>query len=197
MNQKLTDIASKVRFDIVDMVYKAKDGHPGPSLSSVDLLVCLYFECMNIDPADPENPNRDRFILSKGHGCPALYATLAERGYFPLSWLPTLRSFGSHLQGHPSITTVGVDMVTGSLGNGLPIGSGMAIAGMRTGRDYYTYVITGDGELNEGVAWEGVIVAAQHKLDNLIVFVDNNGHQSGGHCSDVSGIEPIADKFAA
>lgn len=193
--ENLQDMARKIRFCVVDTIYKAKDGHPGPSLGAADIITALYFSIMNVNPKDPDNPDRDRFIISKGHACPSLYAALAKKGYFDESIMPTLRSYGSILQGHPCIETPGVDMTSGSLGNGVSIGLGMEIGRQRKGQKYYTYVLTGDGELNEGVAWEGIMAAAQNRAENLIVFVDNNGHQSGGHCCEISGIEPLACKF--
>jgi transketolase len=195
--EQLNDMARQIRFCIVDTIYKAKDGHPGPSLGSVDIITALYFSIMNVNPNNPDDPDRDRFIISKGHACPALYAALAKKGYYDEAIMPSLRSCDSILQGHPCIETPGVDMTSGSLGNGISIGLGMEIGRQRTGRNFYTYVLTGDGELNEGVMWEGIIAAAQNMAENLIVFVDNNGHQSGGHCCDISGIEPLADKFRA
>jgi len=197
MNHNLLAKAKEIRFCVVDMIYKAGDGHPGPSLGVVDIITALYFHEMNIDPKEPNNPERDRFIISKGHACPAFYAALAKRGYFSEEILPTLRQYNSILQGHPSVNTPGVDAVSGSLGNGISIGLGMEIARQRFGKQYYTYVLMGDGEMNEGVAWEGVIAAANHKAANLIVFVDNNGYQSGGTCGFVSGIEPFEAKFEA
>jgi transketolase len=154
-------------------------------------VTALYFHCMRVDPATPEWPARDRFILSKGHGCPAYYAALARRGFFPVEWLPTLRKLGSPLQGHPVMKkTPGVDMTTGSLGHGIPIGAGMAAAGRVAGLDYLVYVIVGDGELNEGIVWEAVQSAAHMRLGRLIAFVDCNGWQSGGLVKDVSGLTP-------
>jgi len=197
MGYDLSAKAREIRFGVVDTIYKAGDGHPGPSLGVVDIITALYFSEMNIDPRNPADPDRDRFIISKGHACPALYVALAKRGYFSEKLLPALRCFDSILQGHPSICTPGIDTTSGSLGNGIPIGLGMEIARQRFNKHYYTYVLTGDGEMNEGVAWEGIIAAAKNKAENLIVFVDNNGHQSGGHCADVSGIEPFDTKFEA
>lgn len=194
--EQLQDIARHIRFGVVDTIYKAKDGHPGPSLSVADIVTALYFSVMNVNPDNPEDPERDRFILSKGHACPVQYVALAKLGYFNKSELPTLRSINSILQGHPCIDTVGIDMTSGSLGNGISIGLGMEIARQRLGKEYYTYIVVGDGELNEGVAWEGIIAAKMNKAENLIVFVDNNGHQSGGHVSEISGIEPFEDKFS-
>lgn len=191
----LKKMADEVRFAVVDTIYKAKDGHPGPALGAADIITALYFSEMNVDPQNPEDPDRDRFILSKGHACPAHYAALAKRGYFSEELLPTLRYLDSELQGHPCIHTRGVDMTSGSLGNGISIGLGMEIGRRLQGKTFYTYVITGDGELNEGVCWEGIMAAKQNHAENLIVFIDNNGHQSGGHVSEISGIEPLADKF--
>lgn len=196
--KKLQEIARSLRFDVVDMVYKAKDGHPGPALGIAEIITALYFSEMNIDPSNPKDPRRDRLILSKGHACPILYAALAERGFFSKELYPTLRSCDSILQGHPCMKkTVGIDMTSGSLGNGVAIGVGMELARQRTNGKWYTYVITGDGELNEGVIWEGALVGANRKAENLIVFVDENFHQSGGHTYDVSGITPIAEKWRA
>lgn len=198
MDSKITqlqDIARQIRFGVVDAIYKAKDGHPAPSLGVVDIITALFFSEMNIDPQNPNDPDRDRFILSKGHACPAYYAALAKRGYFEEKELSTLRFLDSNLQGHPCVHTVGVDMTSGSLGNGISIGLGMEIGRRLQGKSYYTYVVTGDGELNEGVCWEGVMAAKQNRAENLIVFVDNNGHQSGGHVSEISGIEPLGVKF--
>ncbi|NLF27608.1 MAG: transketolase [Clostridiales bacterium] len=192
---QLEDMARQIRFGVVDTIYRAKDGHPGPALGVVDIIAALYFSEMNVDPKRPKDPDRDRFILSKGHACPAHYVALSKRGYFDEAELPTLRFLNSNLQGHPCVQTAGVDMTTGSLGNGISIGLGMEIARRLQGKSFYTYVVTGDGELNEGVCWEGIMAAKHNGAENLIVFVDNNGHQSGGHISEISGIEPLADKF--
>ena len=195
---KLVDTARLLRRDVVDTVYRAKDGHPSPALSIADIVSALFFKILRLDPQNPQWEDRDRFILSKGHACPVLYAALARRGYFSLDELPGLRSLGSCLQGHPCMRkTPGIDMTSGSLGNGVSIGVGMALAGKYLEKDFYTYVITGDGELEEGIIWEAAMSAAKHKLDNLIVFVDNNGLQSGGKIGDVSGILPILDKWQA
>jgi transketolase len=194
----LDNISKEIRFDVVDMVYKTKDGHPGPALGIADIVTALYFSEMNIDPGNPDKPDRDRLILSKGHACPVIYATLGRLGFFPRDILPTLRTCGSILQGHPCMKkTKGIDMTSGSLGNGISIGVGMEIARQRAGGKWYTYVITGDGELNEGVIWEGALAAVQNKCENLIVFIDFNNNQSGGHTDDVSGINPIAEKWRA
>jgi transketolase len=185
----LTQKARMLRRDIFSMVHYGGDGHPGPALSATDLIAALYFHVLRVDPKNPEWPARDRFILSKGHACPAYYAALARRGFFPVEWLPTLRRLGSPLQGHPVMKkTPGVDMTTGSLGHGIPIGAGMAAAGRLMKLDYYVYVITGDGELNEGIVWEAAQSATHMKLGHLIAFVDNNGWQSGGYIKDVSGL---------
>lgn len=195
---KLVDMARLLRRDVVDTVYKAKDGHPSPALSCADIVAALFFDVLKLDPQNPRWEDRDRFILSKGHACPVLYAALARRGYFPREELAGLRSLGSCLQGHPCMRkTPGIDMTSGSLGNGVSIGVGMALAAKYLGKDFTTYVITGDGELEEGIIWEAAMAAAKHKLDNLIVFIDNNGLQSGGKIGDVSGILPILDKWQA
>jgi transketolase len=194
----LNNQARLLRRDVVNTVYLAKDGHPSPALSCADIVAALFFKVLNIDPANPKWPQRDRFVLSKGHACPVLYAALARRGYFSRDELPGLRSLGSKLQGHPCMRkTVGIDMTSGSLGNGVSIGVGMAIAGKYQKQDYYTYVITGDGELGEGIVWEGAMSAAKHKLGKLIVFVDNNGLQSGGRVEEVGGVTPILEKWQA
>ena len=193
---KLDAIAKTLRKDIVTMIYKAGDGHPAPSLSVVDIVTALYFYIMRIDPSRPNWPERDRLILSKGHACPAMYAALARKGYFPLNELPRLRSLNSKLQGHPDMNkTPGVDFTSGSLGNGISVGLGMALAGKLKGCDYYTYVITGDGELQEGIVWEAMMAARHYRLGNLVVFVDNNGMQSGGKIENISGLYPIAPKW--
>jgi transketolase len=194
----LAEKARMLRRDIFSMIHHSGDGHPGAALSMTDLIAALYFHFMRVDPKNPDWPERDRFILSKGHGCPAYYAALARRGFFPLEWLPTLRQLGSPLQGHPVMKkTPGVDMTTGSLGHGIPIGAGMAAAGRLAKLDYFVYVITGDGELNEGIVWEAAQSAAHMRLGRLIAFVDNNGWQSGGRVKDVSGLSNIAQAFAA
>jgi transketolase len=194
----LTARARQLRRDVFTMIHQCGDGHPGAALSIVDLLVALYFHVLRVDPQNPEWPARDRFILSKGHGCPAYYAALARRGFFPPEWLPTLRKLGSALQGHPVMNkTPGVDMTTGSLGHGISLGAGMTAAGRLAKLDYFVYVITGDGELNEGIVWEAAQSAAHMKLGRLIAFVDNNGWQSGGVIQDVSGLKNLSAPFAA
>ncbi|MGB8227266.1 MAG: transketolase [Sedimentisphaerales bacterium] len=194
----LEEIARLIRIDVVTMIYKAGDGHPGPALSATDLITALYFHIMNVDPKNPGWENRDRFILSKGHGCPALYAALARKGYFSRSELVGLRSLESFLQGHPDMNkTPGIDSTSGSLGNGVAIGLGMTLAGRYFGRDYFTYVITGDGEIEEGIVWEAAMSAKKYKAGKLIVLVDNNGIQSSGSVEMVSGLNPILPKWEA
>ena len=175
MGADLKAIAKQLRRDIIEETAAAGSGHPGGSLSAADILAVLYFDKMNIDPEDPHDPDRDRFVLSKGHIAPALYAALAERGYFPREDLLTLRKADSHLQGHPNMNdTPGVDMSTGSLGQGLSVANGMALAGRLDGRDYWVYVVMGDGEVQEGMVWEAAMSAAHYKLDHVIAFVDFN-----------------------
>ena len=195
---QLEEIARLIRIDIVTMIHKAGDGHPGPALSATDLITALYFHIMNVNPKNPGWEDRDRFILSKGHGCPALYAALARKGYFSRSELVGLRSLESFLQGHPDMhKTPGIDSTSGSLGNGVSIGLGMTLAGRYLGKDYFTYVITGDGEIEEGIVWEAAMAAKKYKAGKLIVFVDNNGIQSGGSVENVSGLNPILPKWEA
>lgn len=197
-NAEIRRIAGAVRCDIIESVAAAKSGHPGGSLSAADILSVLYFEEMNIDPAAPDAPDRDRFVLSKGHAAPALYAVLAERGYFPREKLRTLRKFGSILQGHPDMKHIpGVDMSTGSLGQGLSAANGMAIAGKLDKKAYRVYVLCGDGELQEGQIWEAAMSAAHYKLDNLALFVDHNGLQIDGSNDEVMSLGNIAAKFRA
>ena len=201
MNAEIVSLVDKARLlrrDVVETVYRAKDGHPSPALSCADIVAALFFKVMRLDPKNPLWAERDRFILSKGHACPVLYAALARNGYFSRDELPGLRSLGSCLQGHPCMRkTPGIDMTTGSLGNGISIGAGMAMAGKYLEKDYYTYVIMGDGEIQEGIVWEAAMSAVKHKLDNLIVFIDNNGLQSGGNICDISGLQPILEKWQA
>jgi len=197
---RLKRISVELRKSTLTLVHLAGDGHPGPALSVADLVTALYFEEMRIDPNNPKWEDRDRFLLSKGHACSVLYAALAKRGYFSEDALPTFRSLGSFLQGHPVMDKIpGVDMTTGTLGHGLSVGAGMAAAGRLGGKDYRVYVILGDGEINEGIIWEGAQVAANMKLANLTAFLDLNGFQSGGRTEDVSGIDrvPAAEKFRA
>jgi transketolase len=191
-------MACKVRHGILDGVYSAKAGHPGGSMSATELFTYLYFKEMNIDPKDPKKADRDRFVLSKGHTAPGLYATLAHRGFFPVEDLPTLRHTGSYLQGHPNMNTVpGVDMSTGSLGQGVSVACGMALAGKTQNQNYRVYTLLGDGEIQEGQVWESCMLAAHYKLDNLCLIVDNNGLQIDGNIADVMSPYPIVDKLAA
>ena len=184
--------------DAVTGVFYAKSGHPGGSLSAADLLTYLYFKEMNVDPKNPHNPDRDRFVLSKGHCCPGLYATLAERGYFSPEEMKTLRHIGSMLQGHPNMNdTPGVDMSTGSLGQGISAACGMALAAKLDNKAYRVYAILGDGEIEEGQVWEASMFAAHQKLDNLCLIVDNNGLQIDGPVEQVGGPGPIDEKFRA
>lgn len=192
----LESIAREIRCDIVKMVHEAGSGHPGAALSCVEIVTALYFNVMRIDPANPRWPERDRFILSKGHACPVQYAALARRGYFPVEELSTLRRINSKLQGHPDMNkTPGVDMTAGSLGNGLSCGVGMAIAAKMDGLPSRIYVLLGDGEVQEGAVWEAAMAAAHYKLDNLVAIVDSNGLQLDGFVCDVMDIEPLADKW--
>ena len=190
--------AWQARLLAVEAIHLASSGHPGGSLSCADALAALYFNEMRIDPANPNWPDRDRFVLSKGHCAPALYAILALRGYFPTASLRQLRSIQSHLSGHPDMKHIpGVDMSTGSLGQGLSTAVGMALAAKQTGRDYRTYAILGDGEIEEGQIWEAVMAAAKWKLGNLCAFVDLNGLQIDGKTSDVMPTDPVDQKFEA
>ncbi len=195
---ELQKIANEVRKGIVTSTHSAKAGHPGGSLSAADILTYLYFEGMNVDPQDGKNPDRDRFVLSKGHAAPALYSVLAHRGYFPVEDLVTLRHIGSYLQGHPDMKNIpGVDMSTGSLGQGVSAAVGMAIAGKLDQKDYTVYALLGDGEIQEGQVWEAAMLAGHRKLDNLVVIVDNNGLQIDGNIADVCSPYPIDKKFEA
>lgn len=191
-------IATKIRLLALEGIHQAGSGHTGGSLSIAEILSVLLFDTMQINPEQPDDPDRDRLVLSKGHAAPAYYAALALRGYFPTSDLKTLRQLGSHLQGHPSMTrTKGVDMSTGSLGQGLSAANGMAIAGRYHKKDYHVYCICGDGELQEGQIWEAAMTAAHYKLDNLTVLVDHNHLQIDGRTEAVMNVEPIGDKFRA
>lgn len=190
--------ANEVRKGIVTAVHGAKAGHPGGSLSAADIFTYLYFEEMNVDPKDPKKADRDRFVLSKGHTAPGLYSVLANRGYFPVEDLKTLRHLGSYLQGHPCMQeTPGVDMSSGSLGQGISAAVGMALAAKMDGKDYRTYTLLGDGEIQEGQVWEAAMFAGHRKLDNLVVIVDNNGLQIDGKIDDVCSPYPIDKKFEA
>ena len=194
----LQKMANEVRKGIINGTHAAESGHPGGSLSAAEVLTYLYFEEMNIDPADPGNPDRDRFVLSKGHAAPGLYAVLANRGYFPVEDLVTLRHLGSYLQGHPCMTsTPGIDMSSGSLGQGISAAVGMALSAKLRNKDYRVYTLLGDGELQEGQVWEASMFAGARKLDNLVVIVDNNGLQIDGKIEDVNSPYPIDKKFDA
>lgn len=194
----LEDKANQIRKDILTMIHAAQSGHPGGSLSATDIVTALYFHFMRIDPNKPDWPDRDRFILSKGHACPVLYAALAERGYFPAEELLTLRKIDSRLQGHPIMgKPPGVDMTTGSLGTGLAIGLGIALGLRLAEKDSRVYVMLGDGELNEGLIWETALAGAKFQLNHLIAIVDYNNLQLDGTCDVVMPIEPIEDKWKA
>ena len=190
--------ANDVRKGIVAAVHGAKAGHPGGSLSAADIFTYLYFEELNIDPKNPKMEDRDRFVLSKGHTAPGLYSALANRGYFPVEDLPTLRHLGSYLQGHPCLQHVpGVDMSSGSLGQGISAAVGMAMGARLSGRDFRVYTLLGDGEIQVGQVWEAAMFAGHRKLDNLVVIVDNNGLQIDGRIDDVCSPYPIDKKFEA
>lgn len=196
--RRLEEKTLEIRHDVLNMIYLAKAGHPGGSLSAAEIVTALYFHVMNIDPQNPDNPDRDRFVLSKGHACPVLYAALAERGFFDKKELDTLRQYHSILQGHPDMNKVpGLDMTTGSLGNGLAVGLGMALSGRMKHQDYMTYVLLGDGECQEGMVWEAAMAASHHRLKNLVAIVDCNGVQINGWVNDILRIEPFADKWRA
>ena len=195
---ELQELCRQYRIDVLTAIHGAQSGHPGGSLSAADMVAALYFSEMHIDPQNPNWADRDRFILSKGHAAPALYAALAEKGYFDRSWFPTLRRCGSRLQGHPDMNkTPGVDTVSGSLGNGVAIGLGMALGCKMQGIDNYVYVIVGDGEEEEGIIWEAAMAAAKLNAGNLIVFADLNNHQSGGKVTELSSLYPVEDKWNA
>jgi len=200
-NQKkveLQKVATKIRLGILEGVFNASSGHPGGSLSIADILSYLYFDKMNIDPKDPKNPDRDRLVLSKGHTAPALYATLANRGYFDTALLKTFRNKASILQGHPDMKNVpGVDMSSGSLGQGISAACGMALSAKLSNKSYKVYTILGDGELEEGQVWEAAMFAAHYKLNNLCAFIDFNGLQIDGDITKVMNPTPIDEKFAA
>lgn len=197
-NLQLAQMANEVRKGIVTAVHGAKAGHPGGSLSAADIFTYLYFEEMNIDPANPKKEDRDRFVLSKGHTAPGLYSALANRGYFPVEDLPTLRHLGSYLQGHPCMQHVpGVDMSSGSLGQGISVAVGMAVSAKLSNEDFRVYTLLGDGEIQEGQVWEAAMFAGHRKLDNLVVIVDNNGLQIDGNVADVCSPYPIDKKFEA
>ncbi|MCI8693686.1 MAG: transketolase [Lachnospiraceae bacterium] len=196
-NSELRKHANDVRKGIITAVHSARAGHPGGSLSSADVFTYLYFEEMNIDPANPHMEDRDRFVLSKGHNAPGLYSALAHRGFFPVEDLTTLRKLGSYLQGHPCIHIPGVDMSSGSLGQGISAAVGMALGGKMDGKDFRVYTLLGDGEIEEGQVWEAAMLAGFRKLDNLCVIVDNNGLQIDGPIDQVCSPYPIDAKFEA
>ncbi len=196
--KELMKLACQVRMGVIDAVHAAKSGHPGGSLSAADMFTYLYFKEMKIDPAKPQDPDRDRFVLSKGHTAPGLYSTLALRGFFPAEELLTLRKIGSRLQGHPNMNeTPGVDMSTGSLGQGISAAAGMALAAKKQGKDLRVYTLLGDGEIEEGQVWEAMMFAHHYELDNLCVIIDNNDLQIDGRISDVVDPYPIVDKVKA
>lgn len=197
-NHELAMMANQIRKGIITAVHGAKAGHPGGSLSAADIFTYLYFEEMKIDPEGPQKTDRDRFVLSKGHTAPGLYSTLANRGYFPVEDLPTLRHLGSYLQGHPCLQHVpGVDMSSGSLGQGISAAVGMALGAKVRNKDFRVYTLLGDGEIEEGQVWEAAMFAGHRKLDNLVVIVDNNGLQIDGPVSEVCSPYPIDKKFEA
>ncbi|NLL77016.1 MAG: transketolase [Clostridiales bacterium] len=195
-NLELQKKANEIRKGIITAVHSAKAGHPGGSLSAADVFTYLYYEEMNVDPKNPKMENRDRFVLSKGHTAPGLYSTLANKGYFPVDDLKTLRKLGSYLQGHPDMKHIpGVDMSSGSLGQGISAAVGMALGAKMDGKDFRVYTLLGDGELQEGQVWEAAMFAGHRKLDNLVVIVDNNGLQIDGKVDDVCSPYPIDKKF--
>lgn len=195
---ELQKMANEVRKGIVTSVHAAKAGHPGGSLSAADIFTYLYFEELNVDPQDPKKKNRDRFVLSKGHTAPGLYSALAHRGFFPVEDLTTLRKVGSYLQGHPDMKHIpGVDMSSGSLGQGISAAVGMALSAKLSNEDYRVYTLLGDGEIQEGQVWEAAMLASHRKLDNLVVIVDNNGLQIDGAIDEVCSPYPIDKKFEA
>ncbi|WP_312907786.1 transketolase [Tissierella praeacuta] len=194
----LKEIARNIRVDIINMLEKSQSGHPGGSLSAVEILTTLYFKEMKVDIKNPRWEGRDRFVLSKGHASPVLYSTLAEKGFFSKEELNNFRKLGSILQGHPDMKDIpGVDMTTGSLGQGLAAANGMALAGKLDNKDYRVYALIGDGESQEGLIWEAAMLAAHYKLDNLTVFLDYNGLQIDGPNNEIMNIDPIDDKFRA
>ncbi|MBQ4536836.1 MAG: transketolase [Lachnospiraceae bacterium] len=196
-NLELKKHANAIRKGIITSVHSAKAGHPGGSLSAADVYTYLYFEEMNVDPANPKMATRDRFVLSKGHAAPGLYATLAQKGFFPVEDLTTLRKLGSYLQGHPCMGIPGIDMASGSLGQGISAAVGMAMGGKMDNSDYRVYTLLGDGEIEEGQVWEAAMFAGHRKLDNLCVIVDNNGLQIDGPIEKVCSPYPIDKKFEA
>ncbi|MHB8780534.1 MAG: transketolase [Candidatus Geothermincolia bacterium] len=197
LTERLQATAKALRYDIVRMIGLAGSGHPGGSLSCADIVTALYFYKLRHRPEDPDWPERDRFVMSKGHGAPTLYAALARCGYFDREELWNLRRLGCMLQGHPDIKTPGVDICSGSLGQGLATACGMALAARLDGLDYRVYALLGDGETQEGEVWESAMFAAHHRLRNLVAFIDNNGLQIDGWCCDIMDFEPLADKWRA
>ncbi|MGI6451516.1 MAG: transketolase [Desulfitobacteriia bacterium] len=198
MTTVIEKMACKIRQDIIEMLVPAKSGHPGGSLSAADIMAALYFSVLNIDPARPDWPERDRFVLSKGHAAPVLYAALAERGFFPREELLKLRQTGHFLQGHPDMKKIpGVDMSTGSLGQGISAAAGMALAGKIDQRDYRVYCLLGDGEIAEGLVWEAAMAAAHYQLDNLVTILDHNGLQIDGRNEEVLNSAPLKPKWEA
>ena len=196
--KQLQITACKIRMGVIESTYGAKAGHPGGSLSAAEVYTYMYFKEMNIDPKNPTWEDRDRFVLSKGHTTPGLYSTLAQRGFFPVEDLPTFRHIDSYLQGHPNMNMVpGVDMSTGSLGQGISVAVGMALAAKHTGKTNRVYALLGDGEIQEGQVWEACMAAAHYKLDNMCIVVDNNGLQIDGNIADVMSPYPIVDKLVA
>jgi len=194
--QELSKLAWTLRIDVVDMIHAAGSGHPGGSLSAAELVTALIFHHLNIDPKKPQMPERDRFLLSKGHAAPLLYAALARRGFFPMEELKTLRQLDSHLQGHPDrLKTPGVEMTSGVLGHGVAIGVGLALASRLDGAGWRVYVLIGDGESQAGVIWEGALMASKYKLGNLTVILDFNGVQLDGPVEEIMPIEPVTDKW--
>ncbi|MDR0709066.1 MAG: transketolase [Spirochaetaceae bacterium] len=194
--EEILRLANALRYDVVKMIHRCGDGHPGPCMSIAEIMAYLFFYELRLDPKNPQWQGRDRFILSKGHACPIFYACLARRDFFPMEELPKLRTLEGILQGHPDMNkTPGVDTVSGSLGNGVAIGLGMALGCRMQGFDNNVFVIIGDGEQQEGVIWEGAMSAAQYKAGNLIVFADCNNHQSGGKVTDLSSLYPAAEKW--
>ena len=194
----LQKAATDIRLGIIEAVYNAKSGHPGGALSSADILACLYFSELNVDPNNAKDENRDRFVLSKGHSCPGLYSVLALKGFFPYEELKSFRHTGALLQGHPDMKAInGVDMSAGSLGQGFSCACGMALAGKLNNKDYRTYALVGDGESQEGQVWEAIMFAAHYKLDNLCLIIDNNGLQIDGRVSDVMNVMPYESKLEA
>jgi len=196
--EELKKFSKDVRRGIIEAVYSGQSGHPGGALSCADILTYLYFNEMNIEPNNPKKEDRDRFILSKGHASPAIYSVLANRGFFPVDDLKTFRKTSSYLQGHPDIKKVpGIDMTSGSLGQGLSVANGMALAGKLDNKDYYVYVVLGDGEIAEGQVWEAAMTSAHYKLNRVIAFIDFNGLQIDGAVTDVMNVTPIKEKFEA